>query len=315
MKNTLWRLLIIFSFITGIGLSACTTSEPVANENSEAFQPMKVAAEDCDYGGEILSVESLDAYSVKFTLCKPDSVFPAKMAAPIFAVQDQDYLNQNAGDSLAMSDTPNGTGAFRLKEWKRAEGMLLEPSSSYWGVPALPATIDFQWRFDAAKRFSFTTMASVDGFDRPPSGMIQYVRPNPELVLLSHEPMNTYYIGMNNTISPFDKPEFRIALAMAIDPSVAVRVAFPEGSEIAQQLVPSNLNPGYSPLIKWYEARPRDATNLLRDADYDFNQELTLAIPNVSMQYLETPSVVANNIIRQLADINVKVTLKINGSP
>ncbi|RLC87152.1 MAG: hypothetical protein DRJ03_06805 [Chloroflexi bacterium] len=45
---------------------------------------MSYSAESCDYGGEFLTIESLDDLTVKFTLCYPDPAFPSKIAFSAF---------------------------------------------------------------------------------------------------------------------------------------------------------------------------------------------------------------------------------------
>ena len=55
------------------------TEEPMEEEMAE-FEPMSVAAENCDYGGKIESIEATGEYEVVFNLCKPDPAFLAKVA-------------------------------------------------------------------------------------------------------------------------------------------------------------------------------------------------------------------------------------------
>ncbi|HUF40304.1 MAG TPA: hypothetical protein VMN57_17430, partial [Anaerolineales bacterium] len=83
MKNkplfTLLAALLMAAFV----LAACQPAAPEATEAPEpteamvepteemAFEPMSLAADSCDYGGKISSVEAVDELTVKFTLCKP----------------------------------------------------------------------------------------------------------------------------------------------------------------------------------------------------------------------------------------------------
>ena len=130
-----------------------------------------VAAPDCTYGGEISSVTAIDAYTAVFTLCKPDAAFAAKIASPIFAVQDEAILNATGGDSNLLSEQVVGTGAYRLTSWEKVLAISLEPSTSYWGSPGLPESIQFFWRDDPAKRYGFVSYTTVDGFDIPPASL------------------------------------------------------------------------------------------------------------------------------------------------
>ena len=42
---------------------------------------MSFAAADCDYGGNLKSVEALDSLTVRVTLCNPDAIFDQEMAS------------------------------------------------------------------------------------------------------------------------------------------------------------------------------------------------------------------------------------------
>ena len=94
MKSKQFALILSVVLLLGV-LAGCagpapTGSEPAADateapaeEMAEPveFAPMSVAAENCDYGGKILSIESIDELTVQFNLCKPDPAFLAKVAA------------------------------------------------------------------------------------------------------------------------------------------------------------------------------------------------------------------------------------------
>jgi hypothetical protein len=111
-------LYVVFSIVLvlGIFLSGCTTTT-TEGTSLDTYRVTAVRSANCDYGGEIKSVQSIDEFTVRFTLCYPDSAFPAKLAAPIFTIQDSEYLKATKGDSTAISAAPNGTGPYILKEW------------------------------------------------------------------------------------------------------------------------------------------------------------------------------------------------------
>jgi peptide/nickel transport system substrate-binding protein len=304
-----WYKLISSTVCVLILIGGCDTLN-VSQNQAGVFVPLKVSAPDCTYGGEISSVEAVDAFTVKFTLCQPDAAFPAKIASPIFAVQDQDFLNKNKGDSALMSAAPNGTGAYKLDTWLSPTRVMLVPSSSYWGAPGLPALLDFQAQADPGKRYGYTTMVSVDGIDAPPSGLIPDIKANTQLRALAHPLANLYYIGINNTFAPFDQVQARKALAVLLNREQIVQRSFPQGSELAQQMTPASVQPGHTDAMRWYDPNPLDAANLLKEINFDFSQEITLAYPNVQMGYIESAENVANAIKNQFAGINIKLVLK-----
>src|SRR6186997_335592 len=57
--------------------TAPATEAPTA---APAYEGMKKAADDCTYGGEFKSIEAVDEFTVKFSLCVPDPAFLSKVA-------------------------------------------------------------------------------------------------------------------------------------------------------------------------------------------------------------------------------------------
>lgn len=304
-------LMSIFSIIICLSLvlSGCTYLDTLKVKEA-AFTPKTVAAPDCNYGGEVRSVQAVDAYTVTFTLCQPDAAFPAKMASPIFAVQDEQTLNSTGGDSNLLSANPVGTGAYRLTSWESGKMITLQPSTSYWGVPGLPDKIEIQWNADPGQRYGFVSYTTVDGLDLPPASLIAAIKTNTSLRAVQHPLANLYYIGFNNSIAPMDNVEVRKALTLALDRSAIVQQTFPLGSELAQQMIPASIHPGHSDVMSWYTQNPLEAASLLRSAGFDFAKPITLAVADSTMGFLESPRKVADLIASQWQSIGITVTVK-----
>jgi ABC-type transport system substrate-binding protein len=275
-----------------------------------AFNGKTVSAPDCTYGGELRSVQAVDQYTVTFTLCQPDAAFPAKIAAPIFAIQDEATLDASKGDSNILSANPIGTGAYRLASWEKGSMISLSPSTSYWGTPGIPETIEFLWLDDPAKRYALVTYTIVDGFDNPPMARISTIRSNESLKPVQHPLVNLYYLGFNNKIAPMDNVEVRRAISYALDRSAIIQQSFPLGSELARQMVPASIHPGHSNSLDWYPYNTLEAKTLLTSAGFDFSTPISIAVANSEMGYLESAGRVATTIADQLEAAGVKVTIK-----
>ncbi|HRQ32030.1 MAG TPA: hypothetical protein PLM89_02870 [Anaerolineales bacterium] len=59
-----------------------------------------MAAPNCDYGGEFKSIEAVDEFTVKVSLCVPDPAFPSKIAFSSFAIQPAEHLEATGGSPL-----------------------------------------------------------------------------------------------------------------------------------------------------------------------------------------------------------------------
>jgi len=309
MKNQVWRALLSVTMVTTIVLSGCSSISAQSNKNT-LFSPMRVEAADCSYGGEIKSVEAVDEFTVKFTLCHSDVAFPAKMASPVLAVQDSDYLNQYKGDSASLSENVNGTGAFKVKQQGPEEPLQMRVSTSYWGTPPKTTDVLVDWYNEPTGPISSYELTIVDVASSLNKQAEQTISTNKMFSAIDHQPLNVIYLGFNNTLKPMDDVVVRKALATLIDTSSIVKTYFPLGSEVADQLVPSTISPGHSNLLRWYEVRPKDALDSLTAIGFDFNQELILAYKYDPADSRRIYSNAANAIKNQLQKFGLTITTK-----
>ena len=300
------------------------TQAPEATQAPEptsapAYEGMKVEAQDCSYGGEFQSIEAVDEHTVKFTLCFPDPAFLSKVAFIAFGIQDSDYLTQMGGDSAKLSEAPNGTGPYRLKEWARGDHITLEANPDFWGEAPTIKTLIIRWSAEAAQRLLELQSGTVDGIFLPSSDDFATIEADPSLKLYPYETGNIFYIGLNNTIAPFDNDKVRQAVAMAINKQQIVDNFYPAGSAVAEQFVPPSFNPGFSKAgdgATWYEYDPEAAKALLAEAGFPNGFETTLSYRDVVRVYLPNVNQVAQEIQAQLAEVGIKVTInKVESGP
>lgn len=307
-KHHLFSLIAVVMMVS-IVLSACQASNPGGVQAVGGYIPMRVATDNCDYGGEIRSIEALDDLRVKFTLCNPDPAFLAKIANPTFSIQDANVLNAAKGDSQVLSQDVVGTGPYKVVEFIPGDRIVLEANPDYWGIPPKNNKITFRWSVSSSVREADLQFASADAANNVSIPSFSRVVENPRFKLYYRSALNVAYLGMNNTIAPFDDERVRQAFANALDRKAIIQTAFPKGVSQAEQLVPSIMKPGYSDILLWWDYNPKNAKDLLTDAGFDFKQTIDLYYPNISSPYLQSPDNVAGIIRDQLAEIGVKVKL------
>jgi len=287
------------------------TTPPAAETPAirDNYVEMKVEAPNCDYGGEFKSIETVDKNTVKFTLCYPDPDFTSKVAFSVFSIVDKDFMDKNGGDSVKMSEAPNGTGPYKLKEWVRGDRVIYEANPTYWGKPAAIPNLVFRWSEQSAQRLLELQSGQVDGIDNPAPEDFATITGDSNLKLYPRPALNIFYIGFNHDLPPFDDVKVRQAFAYGIDRQRIVDQYYPAGSEVAKGFVPPLIKPGTSDSVEWYTYDPAKAKELLKEAGKE-NLEVTLSIRNVVRAYLPTPDKVAQEIQAQLKEIGV--TVKIN---
>jgi peptide/nickel transport system substrate-binding protein len=285
-------------------------TEAPAAAAAPAAAGKKLEAPNCDYGGNLKSIEVVDDQTVKFTLCNPDPALPQKVTSSSFAIMDSAYLDETKGDANAISANPIGTGAYKLKEWKRGESMTFEANPDYWQGAAKSPTFVLRWQKEASAALVELQSGAADNIQKVAPEDFERVSGDSNLKLIGVEPLNIFYIGFNHTVKPFDNVKVRQAFAMAIDRKKIVEEYYPAGSIVAENFVPPSFVPGFSPNIKWYEHNPSEAKKMLEEAGFDFNTEIPLTYRQVFRVYLPSPNKVAQEIQAQLAEIGVKVKVE-----
>jgi peptide/nickel transport system substrate-binding protein len=280
------------------------TEAPVAGD--------KLEAADCSYGGEIKSIEAVDQSTVKFTLCNPDPALLSKVAFASFAILDKDYLDEMGGDSAKISEGPIGTGPYTVKEWVRGDHITFEANPNYWGGAPANQTLIFRWSAEAAQRLTELQAGTADGIFAPSAEDYEAISADSNLTLIPYQTGNVFYIGLNNTMPPFDKEEVRQAVAMAIDKQRIVDNFYPPNSYIAEQFIPEDFKPGFSTSgdgAKWYTYDPEAAKALLAKAGFPNGFDVTLSYRDVERVYLPHVNQVAQDIQDQLKQVGINVTL------
>jgi ABC-type transport system substrate-binding protein len=293
-------------------------TEPPATE-APAYEGLSLAAPNCDYGGEIKSIEAVDELTVKITLCAADPAFPSKIAFTSFAIQPQEYL-ESTGATGDILEKPIGTGPYMVESWERGNQLVFKAFPDYWGEKALSDTLVFRWSTESAQRLLELQSGTVDGIDNVGPDDFATVEGDSNLQLITRPALNVMYIGFNNnpkvegfdnTANPLANEKVRQAIAMGIDRKRIVDNFYPAGSEVADYFTPCAI-PNGCVGDKWYEFDATAAKALLAEAGYPDGFETVLNYRDVVRGYLPDPNVVATDIQAQLkANLNITVKIEV----
>ncbi|HSL76748.1 MAG TPA: ABC transporter substrate-binding protein [Candidatus Limnocylindrales bacterium] len=192
------------------------------------------------YTGLMKKITALDELTVEFQLCAPDPAFIPKIAFSVFGIWDSDYLTAHAADKSYL-DNPVGTGPYMVTEWSKGNRLVYTANENYWGQKARTPNLEFRWSDEAAQRLLELQSGNVDGIDNPGTDDIATIQGDSSLKFNVREPLNTFYLGFNNTIKPWTNEKIRQAIAMGIDRQRIVENFYPEGSEVAEYFTPCNV--------------------------------------------------------------------------
>jgi peptide/nickel transport system substrate-binding protein len=281
------------------------TAEAMVEDAMGTFEPMSLAAESCDYGGKISSIEAVDELTVQFNLCKPDPAFLAKIAFTPFGIQPAEWIAETGGTGELL-ERPIGTGPYMVEQWERGSQIIFKRFADYWGEPAPAETAVLRWSAEGAARLLELQAGTVDFITNVSPDDMPAVEADSNLQLLTNVNPNIFYLGFTNTFTPFDNPDVRRAIAMGIDKQRIVDNFYPPGSEAARYFTPCSIPNGCAG-DPWYEFDAAAAKEMLAAAGYPDGFETTIYYRNVFRGYLPEPGLVAVELQAQLAE-NLGIT-------
>ncbi|MCE5207253.1 MAG: ABC transporter substrate-binding protein [Chloroflexi bacterium] len=276
-----------------------------------AYETVKYEAPDCEYGGNMKSMESIDQYTVKFAFCNPDPAFMAKVAVFAFPILDSDYLDETGGDAAKINENPIGTGPYVMQEWVRGDHITFVPSETYWGEKAKNDTFILKWGTEAAARLLDLQSGNVDGIVNVATDDYPTVKADETIALYPRVFNNFLYLGLNNLKEPFTDETVRQAFAMAIDKQRLVDNFYPEGASAATQFAPPGVVPGHNPDYSSPAYDPAKAKEMLESVGFDFTQTIELSYAERTRPYFPQPTKIAQDIQAQFAEIGINVTLSL----
>ncbi len=208
-------------------------------------------------------VQALDDRTLQVTITGPFPYFLAKLTYPTSFVVDR--ANVESGEN--WTDDPNGTGAFKLREWQKDELLVLERNEDwYGGTPELAHAV---YRIFAGRSMQLYEQGEID-ITRVGTFDIDRVR-DPANALSEHlrEGTNlcTFYLGFNTSQPPFDDPKVREALALAMEVDKWVEVTLKGLSARAAGFVPPGMF-GHNEALEPSSFDVQRARRLLDESSY-----------------------------------------------
>ena len=308
----------MFSFISRIALLALIVSLfalPALGQD----EMLSFSADDCDYGGNLKSVEAVDELTVVITLCNTDALFEQKAASLGLSIHPSEYVNATGGEGDLLSHAI-GTGPLKLVNWDQGNEIVFERYDDYWGEPSIEQTVILRWNSEAAARATELRAGTIDGMKFANPGDIPVFRADPNFNLIDIPPLTGVYVAMSNYFAPLNDVRVRKAIAMGIDRQRIVDNFFPPGSPLTPDFAPpavfGHVGEGGVPGFDQEAAKA-----LLEEAAADLGFELpldslvdtrsgesralTLTWRDVVRGYLPNPGIIANDVAAQLADIGV----------
>ncbi|MFG6081079.1 ABC transporter substrate-binding protein [Paracoccus litorisediminis] len=212
-------------------------------------------------------------------------------------------VNDAAGDITAKED---GTGPYKLADWKRGSALSLEAFDGYWGDKPANSGAIFSYFTEAAALNNALLTDAVDVITsvQSPDALAQFE--DASAFKISEGKSTTKQImAYNDRVAPFDNVKVRKALARAVDKKKLLEAIWGDRGMVLGSFVP--------PTDAWYEDLtsvdaydPESAKALLAEAGFPEGFTFTLETPNY-----DPHPITAEFLKAELAKIGVTVNIHV----
>jgi peptide/nickel transport system substrate-binding protein len=258
-------------------------------------------------GHVIKEIKAVDAYTVQFTLTRPQAPFLKNIAMSPFGIASPEAVKKFGEEFRA---NPVGTGPFKFVEWKQNDTITLEKNTEYWqeGLPKLNKVI-YRVIPENTARLNALANGEIDVMDGLNNSDEATVLANDNLQIIERPSMNVGYLGLTTTRPPFDNKLVRQAINHAIDKQSIIDAFYGGKALPAVNPMPASIE-GYNDAIEPYPYDLEKAKALLAEAGFADGFEMDLWAMPVARPYMPEGMKVAEVIQASLAEIGVTAKIQ-----
>ncbi|KGJ05152.1 dipeptide transport system substrate-binding protein [Paracoccus halophilus] len=257
----------------------------------------------------IKSIEKIDDNTVKFTLNQPEAPFLANVAMPFVSILSKEYADtlEAAGTREDLNNAPIGTGPFRFVAYQKDAVIRYQKNADYWGEAPKIDDLVFAITPDASVRLQKLKAGECHLMPYPAPADLDDIRADPNLKLDEQPGLNVGYLAYNTTVAPFDNPQVRKALNMAMDKQAMIEAVYQGSAEVAKNPIPPTMW-SYNDAVEDDAYDPEAAKKMLEDAGVtDLSMEVW-AMP-VQRPYMPNARRAAEMIQADFDKVGVKVKI------
>jgi oligopeptide transport system substrate-binding protein len=294
------------------------TAQDVIYSWERAANPALKSETALTYLGDILGIKEIadgkavhasgltavNDHTLQVTIDAPKPYFLYKLTFPTAFVVDE--KNVESGDEWYRQ--PNGTGPYKLTDWKRMESIVYEANPDFYlGKPSIPYVV---YQLYSGVGLRLYESNEIDMTGAGPYSADRFLDPTEPLhnELLTGVNLCTSYVTFDTTHPPFDDANVRKAFTMAFDRQKYIDVLLNGHALPANGLYPPGL-PGFNTELKGLPYDPEQARQLLQQSKYRGPEGL----PPIVFTDLGTGSYVGADIaaMAQMWEQNLGVTITV----
>jgi len=223
----------------------------------------------------IKEVKILDDYTIRIEL-----KYPFAPLAPTLSLTICSPISPGAITKYGegVRENPVGAGPYVLKEWVKGDRIVLVRNENYYGPKPTVAQLTFKIVPDDATREAMLRAGQIDICYKPLPSNVAALKADPKIKVDMPLDTRTIFMGLNCKKGVTKNNVVRQAFNYAVDKKAIVKkilfdTAVPMDGPVSPILF------GYHKMTHQYEYNPEKAKELLRKANFDFNQTVHMRTP------------------------------------
>lgn len=229
--------------------------------------------------GPVTAVEKVDGLTVRFILSSPWPVLPAMLTF-------QEVVNKAFTEKMGatgMATAEDGTGPFKLSQWRHGDSLVLERFPGYFGgAPAIPVAgkactdrVIIKIIPENASRVAALLAGDVDIINELPAHDIRTVEANPNTKVVAVNGTRTFFVALNNNKPPFNDARVRQAANHALNRKLIIdKLLAGRAEKLNGVMSPAAF--GFNPKLPEYAYDVKQAKALLAAAGHPNGIDVTL---------------------------------------
>lgn len=266
---------------------------------------------DLGFDKNLLRIERVDDYTVRFQLKLPDVVFVRNLAMNFASILSAQYAAQlhTAHREADINQLPVGTGPFVFRSYQKDALIRYDGNPTHWRPADVKlAHLIFAITPDPAVRVQKLQSGEcqVSVFPRPAD--LEIVKRNSGLSVVSGVGFNVGFVAYNTQHGPLGNTDVRRALDMAIDKPSIIKAVFAGNAAVAHNPMPP-AQWSYNNQLKDAPFDPEKAKALLAKAGFPNGFELSLWAMPVQRPYNPNAQLMAQLVQQDWANIGVRAKI------
>lgn len=258
----------------------------------------------------ITQVKRINGYRVEITLSRPESSFLANLATDFAVILSAEYADKliSRNQKELIDSQPVGTGPYQLASFRQDRYIRYTKHPKYWRPLELTDKLIFDITPSSSLRLAKLLTGECDAIALPAHSELEVIRQQDDLVLDEKPGLNIGFWAFNTSKPPFDNPEVRRALGMAIDKNALIEAIYFNSAIAAKNIVPPT-SWAFQADVRSLSYNPIAAKNLLREQGVPEGFSMTVWAMPVQRAYNPNAMKMAELIQAYMQEVGVRINI------